>query len=176
MASVSPIRGQRKNSPFTKSQEAWIILEFAALRNIFALRRKISIHFKMAPFKVPSFNAFKRLVVSFKETNGQVRPRVPVGRPPINEEMVETVREFFQPFREIKEAVSLSTMATSFGITVNMAWRIVRKKLGWYPFKPKNVVPLKAEHKAGRVIFYDWLFQQPEDSADKVLWSEAVCA
>ena len=45
-------RGQRSNSPFTSEQETWIILEFGALRNCLAVRRKLRLHYVLSPRKV----------------------------------------------------------------------------------------------------------------------------
>ena len=131
------------------------------------MRRKFRLHFKLAPKLVPNIMPFRRLVDRFcgsqDQTPGQVRPKTPVGRPStITDEQVQSVKDFLLPYLHAKESVSLSTIATSLDISVNMAWRIVRKKLGWYPFKPSKVIPLTAEHQAGRVSFCDWLVKQPE--------------
>jgi hypothetical protein len=48
----------------------------------------------------------------------------------------------------------------------------VRKKLGWYPYKPKTVVPLTDAHKAGRVAFCNWFLEKPAGFEQKVIWSD----
>ena len=142
MAPSSPARGQRRNSPFTKQQEAWVILQYGALSNCLAVRRKFRVHYKLSPFMVPRINAFRRLVSRFLESNGQVRPKAPAGRSPLTEELVQRVKDFLLPYTQNEQAVSLTTMATSLNISVTTAWRVVRKKLGWYPFKPRKVILL----------------------------------
>ena len=172
MAPSSPARGQRRNSPFTKQQEAWVILQYGALSNCLAVRRKFRVHYKLSPFMVPRINAFRRLVSRVLESNGQVRPKAPAGRSPLTEELVQRVKDFLLPYTQNEQAVSLTTMATSLNISVTTAWRVVRKKLGWYPFKPRKVIPLTQAHKASRVTFCDWLLQHPEGFEDKVMWSD----
>ena len=95
MAPSSPARGQRRNSPFTKQQEAWVILQYGALSNCLAVRRKFRVHYKLSPFMVPRINAFRRLVSRFLESNGQVRPKAPAGRSPLTEELVQRVKPSF---------------------------------------------------------------------------------
>ena len=97
---VSPRRGQRKNSPFTKEQETWIVLEFGAIRNCLTVKRKFRSKFKVDPRNVPSIVAFERLVERFFSTPGHVRPALPTGRSPLSEEIVQRVREHLSPFVE----------------------------------------------------------------------------
>ena len=72
---MSQIRKHRTNAPFLKGQEAWIILEYGAVRNITQVRRNFRKHFHpVQQHKVPSYNAFKRLVERFITTDGELRP------------------------------------------------------------------------------------------------------
>ena len=57
-------------------------------------------------------------------------------------------------------------------ISVSTAWRIVRNKLKWYPYKPRTVVPLTEQNKAGRVVFCDWQLKQPQEFEQKLIWSD----
>jgi transposase len=169
MAPVSPRRAVRINSPFTKDQSTWIIFQYGALRNCLAVRRKFRLHFMISPSKIPHISAFKRLVARFSGT-GDVSPKSKTGgRPDITDEMVEDVKDFLLPYTTSRKSVSLNTLANSLGISYTTAWRIVRKRLGWYPYKPRNVVPLTERHKADRVVFCDWLLEQAEGFEQKVM-------
>lgn len=173
MSPCSPRRAQRQNAPFTKEQETWIILEYGASRNCLAVRRKFRHQFKVNPRKVPLTNAFQRLVDRFIETQGELRPRARSGgRPPFSDELVQRVKDFLLPFYRQKRTVSVTTLASSLNISFSMAWRIARKKLGWYPYKPRTVVPLSPAHKVARLAFCDWLLMQPDGFEDQVIWSD----
>ena len=63
-----PYRRQRADAPFTAEQEAWLILEYGAVKNITVLRRHFQQHFKITSRKVPRYSAFKRLVERFIAT------------------------------------------------------------------------------------------------------------
>ena len=49
---------------------------------------------------------------------------------------------------------------------------MVRQKLGWFPYKPRNTIPLTPAHKQGRVNFCNWLLSKPEAFCDQVIWSD----
>ena len=95
---LSPKRAQRKNSPFTKDQETWIILEYGSVKNVLTVKRRFRTKNKLHPYQVPRVAAFERLVERFFTTEGQVRPAVSAGRPPIAEELVQTVKDCLTPF------------------------------------------------------------------------------
>ena len=166
MAPISP-RCDRINSPITKEQSTWGILQYGSLRNCLAVRRKFRNHFKLASFKVPHINSFKRLVDRFTKT-GDVRAQSKTGgTAELSDALVEEVENFLLPYTTEKKNVSLRTLAMSLNISYSTAWRVVRKKLGWYPYKPRNVIPLTEQHKADRVLFCDWLLSQEEDLSRK---------
>ena len=73
------------DAPFTEEQEAWLILEFVALKNITVLRRHFQQHFEIQSRKVPSYMAFKRQMERFIATQGILHPPVPVGRPALSD-------------------------------------------------------------------------------------------
>ena len=52
-----------------------------------------------------------------------------------------------------KQSVSVTDIGTALQITPSSAWRILRRRLGWYPYKPRSVVPLSNHHKDTRVVF-----------------------
>lgn len=169
---VSPRRGQRKNSPFTKEQETWIVLEFGAIRNCLTVKRKFRSKFKVDPRNVPSIVAFERLVERFFSTPGHVRPALPTGRSPLSEEIVQRVREHLSPFVERGESVSLRKAADYLHLSYSTVWRVVRKRLGWYPYRPRCVVSLSEEHKKARKEFCTWLLRQSEEFPESVIWSD----
>ena len=49
---MSQKRSQRKDSPFTKEEEAWVILQYGFRRSIVSVRRDFRKHFKLDPRKV----------------------------------------------------------------------------------------------------------------------------
>ena len=170
--SPSPSRGVRKNSPFSEEQATWVVLEYGAHRNITVVRRKFRTHYKLAPKFVPSRMAFQRLVDRFIESNGHVHPQLgSVGRPHFHEELAEKIRDFLKPFRHNKKYVSLRTIANEFNISIPTAWRVLRKKLGWYPYKPQIVVPLSDKHRFDRVTC-QWLLKKPGNFEENVIWTD----
>ena len=168
----SPRRNQRKDSPFTKDQEVWVILEYGKLNNITLVRRSYRVHFKIQAKKVPYFNAFKRLVTRFLSSKGQVRPQVPPGPPPISQDTVGLVKDFFMRQRRSKKPVSLISAASSLNLSKTTIWRVVRLKLKWFPYKAKLVQPLTEQHKAGRVSACNFFLLQDITWFDKVIWSD----
>ena len=52
------------------------------------------------------------------------------------------------------------------------AWRIMRKKLNWHPYKPYKVVPLTDTQKSERTSFCEWLLDQGDHFVDNVTWSD----
>ena len=87
----------------------------------------------------------------------------------ISDKLAEEVKNFLLPHSRDKKSVSLTTLANSLGISISTAWRAVWKKLDWYP---RNVVPLPEAHKAARVVFSNWLLNQPDWFEEKVIWSD----
>ena len=167
-----PYRRQRSDAPFTEEQETWLILEYGAVKNITVLRRHFQQHFKITSRKVPRYSAFKRLVERFIATQGTLHPPVLVGSPPLSEETVALVKGFVKGYQRRKESVSLATIASELNLHPSTVWRVVRKVLHWYPYKPHKTVPLTDTHKEGRVQFCDWLLSQPVGFCDKVVWSD----
>ena len=90
----------------------------------------------------------------------------------ISKGLVEEVKSFLLPYTSEKKTVSLRTMAMFLNISYTTVKRVIRQKLGWYPYKPRNVIPLTEKHKADRVLFCDWLLWHEEDFEQKVIWSD----
>lgn len=68
----------RKNSPFTKEKETWIILKFGELKSLTSVRRLFRKEFNMNPKDLPTCKTFSRVIERFKET-GNVQPRKSPG-------------------------------------------------------------------------------------------------
>ena len=73
---------------------------------------------------------------------------------------------------ERKEQVSLRDVSSFVGISMSVAWKIMRKHLAYKPYKPKSVAPLTAKHISDRIRFCTWLLEQPVDFANRCLWSD----
>ena len=164
-------RAHRSNSPFTTEEETWIILEFGALKNILLVRRAFRIKFKKNPKEVPLIMAFRRLVERFQQ-EGEVKPQVPAGRPPLSEEQVEEVRAFLKPYQQKQISVSVPFISVSLNMSVGTVWMILRKKLKLFPYKPHTTIPRSPSHKVKRKEFCDWFLAQEEDFATRVIWSD----
>ena len=165
---------QRSNSLFASVQETWVILEFGTLRNGLAVRRKLRLHYALSPRKVPSVKAFERLVDRFITTDGELRGMKQKGgaKTIIDEDLVKKVKDFVDSKVLEKQSVSVTDIGIALQMSLSTAWRILRKRLGWYPSKPRSVVPLpNHRHKEARVTFCNWLLEQPEDFEINCIWS-----
>ena len=133
-------RAHRSNSPFCDEEETWIILEYGALRCALAVRRTFRNFFKKNPRDIPPLNAFKRLIKRFIE-EGEVKPQLPGGRPPLSEETVEEVRNFLLPYQQQQVSISISFITHSLNLSYGTVWTILRKKLKLFPYKPHTTIP-----------------------------------
>ena len=160
-------------SPFTPQQEGWIILKFGATGKIQTVRRLYRKHYNLSPRSIPSFNSFKRVIQRFQNVHSDT-PTSPKkrGRPPISAELVGKVRDFLKPYQDKKIQISTSEIAKALQLSKTTVWRILRKKLGWFPYKSRTVVPLSDAHKADRAAFCQWLLQQPPEFEERVIWSD----
>ena len=66
-----PYPRQRADAPFTAKQEAWLILEYWAVKNISVLKRHFQQHFVITTRKVIWLTELKRVVESFAESLDQ---------------------------------------------------------------------------------------------------------
>ena len=94
----------------------------------------------------------QRLVKRF-EAKGELHQATPKGKPPVSEEAIARVKDFLKPYLRRKESVSLLTISNSLDIPLATVWVVVRKKLGWFPYKPRKTIPLTEAHKQDRVNF-----------------------
>ena len=68
---VTQTRSKNKHTIF-ETAAVWGDLGILEPENIFKLRQKLRLHFKVSPSQLPSFNALKRLVQRFITSKGQV--------------------------------------------------------------------------------------------------------
>lgn len=163
----------RKNSPFNDEQETWIILEYGATRSYTAVRRNFRHKFGVPPKEVPNDTTFKRLIDRFVVYKGHTKTSVvTTGRPSYTDNTVKAVKDFLDPFLSRSETVSLRRVASELKLSLATVWRIVRRRLHLYPYKPKLVVPLSAAHRKNRREFCKWLLGKRRNFEDFVVWSD----
>ena len=71
----------KSNSPFSKEQEIWMILDLGVIHNITTVRRNFRTKFNVPPKQVPTYMAFKRLVGRFETRGNCSRPPPRAGLP-----------------------------------------------------------------------------------------------
>ena len=107
------------------------------------------------------------------ESCGKLKPLAGGGgQSEVSEEKVQEAKNILEDYKNNKKQISLRKLASTLDMGLATAWKIVRKKFGWYPYKPKTIVPLTDEHKAGRVAFCNWFLDKPKDFEQKVIWSD----
>ena len=172
-SNMSEVRKKQSNRLFTYSQEIWIILEYGALRNALQVRRNFREHFKIHPRQIPSVKAFKRLIDRFI-VGGELKPPAKTGgqQCTINEEIIGTVKDYVDSKVKKGEHPSVNEIAIALQLSHSMTWRILRKNLGYKPFKPKTVAPPTEKHQRDRVQFCNWLLEQPSNFPSRCIWSD----
>ena len=85
---------------------------------------------------------------------------------------MQEAKNILEDYKNNKKQISLRKLASTLDMGLATAWKIVRKKFGWYPYKPKTIVLSTDEHKAGRVAFCNWFLDKPKDFEQKVIWSD----
>ena len=86
----------------------------------------------------------------FVISKGQVRPQTPCGNRPPKPEVVQQVRDLLERYRKYKKTVSMLSIAKKLSLSATTVWRIARKQLKWYPYKPHTTVKLTDQNKAAR--------------------------
>ena len=159
-------RSRRNDTPFSKEEEVWIILNCRD-KTPNELRRNFILHFKIKKHhKVPHPTAFQRLVRRFGETGGVTGACKPdefrfTARTPEN---VQKVKDLFEesPMTSLREATE--KLQLSFG----NVWRIMRKGLHWKPYKLHMTNRLTTDNCLKREIFCRWILAKPEGFLFKV--------
>jgi hypothetical protein len=57
-------------------------------------------------------------------------------------------------------------------MSTRSVWKILRRKLKVFPYKPKNVQPLPQRHRDQRKEFSDWISTKTPEFIEKVIWSD----
>ena len=160
---------RRKDCPFTKDQEAWIILEYGRTRSCTQVRRGFRKEYKMEPKHIPTVKAFHRVVTRFLDSKGHTRTRKPPG--PITStspDDIERVKNYF----EASPRSSIRTAAAILHMSYSKVWSILRLKLKWNPYKPHNVQTLSDEHRRQRRTACNFFSTKPREWFRRVLWSD----
>ena len=166
---MSQKRTQRINSPFSKQQEAWCILQFGLRRSIISVRRDFQNHFKVYWRNVPDRKAFSRLINRFQRTHGQVRPAAPGGCvKKYSQEDIDRVNEFFRQ----DDTKSLRLASRDLGMKVTTIWRILRKELNWKSYKERHVQQLSQRHKIQRMAFCKKMEEMGEQFPRQIIFSD----
>ena len=113
------------------------------------------------------------MVTSFKETV-TVHTKKSPGRTKTKstEENITRIKNMI----EETPSTSVRKLCSESDISSATMWRILRKALKLFPYKPKTVQPLTPALRAGRMEFCRWISEKSQEFVDKVLWSdEKLC-
>ena len=136
---MSQKRTQRKDSPFTKEQEAWVILQYGLKRSIVAVKRDFRKEYNLQPRNVPDRQAFGRLVSRFNKSYGQVRPAATGGRNKgYGQQEIDRVTHYFQE----DDTKSIRQAVRDLNLNFSTIWRILKKELKWKSYRERHVQPL----------------------------------
>ena len=161
-------RSRRKDSPFSKEEEIWVVRNGGS-KTPTKIRREFIIHFNITNrHRVPDPIQFKRLLKRFDKTGGvtgQHGEPVLAARTPEN---VKRVRDFFEEDgrRSVREATRELDLA--FGTV----WTILRKDLHWRPYRFKRVQKLSPQNMEARVDFCQWVLAKEEGWERSVIFSD----
>ena len=159
----------RANSPFSVEQETWIVSKFFKLENITQVRRQFGTFIKITPKKLLHKMQFKRVV----DRNKGIRSVITkAGCSPTTWKCTEDNKQLIKAMLEENPSTSIRQITKELELSVGTVWKIMRKELKLYPYKPKNVVPLTKAHKQGRLEFRHWLLEQPDEFPNQVIWSD----
>ena len=159
-----------KPSPFTAAQEQQIILKFGELKSPMLVRRWFRHQYPNVPHRnVPKDWQFKRVYDRFKSSNSTLHSK-PVGRPVsvLTEELIERVSQLVSN----DDSMSIAEISIEVGASQTTVWKVMRRKLHLYPYKPHCVVPLTDVHKANRMEFCQWIKAQPAGFPNLVIFSD----
>ena len=127
--------------PFTPQQESWITLTFGATRKIQTVRRLFRKHFNLSPRYVPGYNSFKRDFERFNGAHSAAGSSKKRGRPTSRRKPLKKVKVFLKPCQDNKNRISTSEIAKALQLSKTTVWRILRKKLRWFPYEVSQRSP-----------------------------------
>ena len=73
---------------------------------------------------------------------------------------------------ENNPSMSIRKISAQLDLGLATVWRILRKDLKMYPYKPKTVQPLTQAHREGRLKFSRWILDQPPEFVNNMLWAD----
>ena len=160
------------NTPFTNDQEIWIVKRSAFMAPVTSglhqrIRRVERISKESPtemPFNVSSRDSMRRAAQPVDQRN-QMKPS---SRP-------RTLRGSSSFFPTIQSHTRDAVV--EFETSYSSIWRILRLRLKWKAYKPICVNKLTEMNKqdrveSSRVEFCRWFLVQPEDFAQRILWSD----
>ena len=86
----------------------------------------------------------------------------------MTEELIENVHQIVSS----DDSKSIADISIEVEASQTTIWKILRKKLCLYPYKPHLVVPLTEAHKANRVEFSHWIKSKPPGFPNLVIFSD----
>jgi len=157
-----------KPNPFTSEQEKQIVFQFGKLGSASKVRRWFWRHYEHKNSRtLPSLKQFHRVIERFKSSGSTSYSKSP-GRPQVSDENVDRVNELISD----DKTLSIRMISTLVALSIGVVWKILRKKLKLYPYKPHNVIPLNEVHKQNHVNFCKWLVDQPERFPNLIFFSD----
>ena len=153
--------------PLTTEQMTWIVLQYGKLGSIAKIRRSFRVFFKTGRHDSPSDTQIRRVIGRFKK-QGTVGVGKSTGRPRKSNEKIPVIDN---AVKEIPSS-SISSLASTTDTSKTTTWRILRKDLGMFPYKPKLVQALTPAHKESRDVFCTWLLSHNEDFPQKIIWTD----
>jgi len=160
----------RTNSPFNEEEMKWIVLNFGNSSAIEVRRRFVK------EFNVPRkrqhhlyANQFSRVRDRFAK-HGKIGGNLGAMTPKTvtTDDNVQRVKTFF----EESPRASITLAANALNISPSSVYRIIRRKLQFKPYRVHKVQTLTEMHKEQRMRFCEWWQRQPDDFAQKVVWSD----
>ena len=176
MAKSPTRRSRRTNAPFTKAQEIWIVKRSAFMTPI-QLRRAFIKEFggwKESQKKVPNRKAFQRLVERFNETGGTAGRSAEPDEAIITPENIARVKQFFsdnpKSYQRRRRWIwdQLQQHLADFASSIEMEG--LQTDLRQQADRNEQAGSSRVE--SSRVEFCRWFLVQPEDFAQRILWSD----
>ena len=148
------------SSIFTKEELTWIVTHYLNFGGPVNVRREFLRHFNVPLLRSKKLfpQDFKRAFSRFNSTGSlqlycQRKPK------PLTATGDANVAEVKQHF-ELNPHSSVRICSNHIGISPTSTWRILRKNLKLYPYRPSKVQILTEEHKTQRKAFCEWLLEK----------------
>ena len=167
----SPARRSRLVTPFTKEQSSWVIIKYGEVKSHILVRRAFrNKFFPENPRQVPALMAFSRLISRF-EKDAAIRPQAPSGTSPTydRKQDCQKVKMFFRN----KKKAHIREASQTLNMSVGKIWTILRKDLGWKPYRPITVQMLNPNNMEARLAACQFWLTFPTSWFDQqVIWSD----